>query len=52
MKWSRVFSELGKAAGIVVLVPTVLVAKLRWDSVLPIIIYFQRKARAARIRAE
>jgi hypothetical protein len=41
MKWSRVFSELGKAAGIVVLVPTVLVARLRWDSVLPIIIYFQ-----------
>ena len=41
MKWSRVFAELGKAAGIVVLVPAILMARLRWDSVLPIIIYFQ-----------
>ncbi len=41
MKWSRVFAELGKAAGIIVLVPAVLVVRLRWDSVLPIIIYFQ-----------
>ncbi len=41
MKWSRVFAELGKAAAIVVLVPAVLMARLRWDSVLPIIIYFQ-----------
>ena len=41
MKWSRVFAELGKAAGIVVLVPVVLMVRLKWDSVLPIIIYFQ-----------
>ena len=41
MKWSRVFAELGKAGGIVVLVPAILMARLRWDSVLPIIIYFQ-----------
>jgi len=41
MKWSRVFGEVGKAAGIVVLVPAVLMVRLRWDFVLPIIIYFQ-----------
>lgn len=41
MIWSRVFAEVGKAAAIVVLVPAVLMVRLRWDSVLPIIIYFQ-----------
>src|SRR5271154_1934599 len=41
MKWPRVFAELGRAAAIVVLVPAVLMVRLRWDSVLPTIIYFQ-----------
>ncbi len=41
MKWSRVLAQLAKLAALLLLVPGVLVVSLRWDSVLPIIIYLQ-----------
>ena len=41
MKWPRVLAQLGKLAALFVVVPALLVARLRWDAILPIIIYLQ-----------
>jgi hypothetical protein len=41
MNWSRIFAQLAKLAAVFIVVPAILMARLRWDSILPIIIYLQ-----------
>jgi hypothetical protein len=41
MKWSRILAQLGKLAALFVVVPVLLIVRLRWDAILPIIIYLQ-----------
>jgi hypothetical protein len=41
MIWSRVLSEWAKLTALFVVVPVVLIVGLRWEAILPIIIYLQ-----------
>lgn len=41
MIWSRVLLEVAKLAALFVVVPVILMVGLRWDAILPIIIYLQ-----------
>jgi hypothetical protein len=41
MRWRRILAQFGKLAALFVIVPVLLIVRLRWDAILPIIIYLQ-----------
>lgn len=41
MNWGHILAQFGKLAALFIVVPAVLIARLRWDAILPIIIYLQ-----------
>ena len=41
MKWARILAQLGKLVALFIAVPAILIVQLRWDAILPIIVYLQ-----------